>query len=118
MTHGEDERYAGVDPEVGIEGEIEEDGEAHLRESLERDDGFRRVWEANRAKRELGMLVLDFRLERGLSQRELASRVGTSQNRIYLIENGEANPTLETLQRLSEVLGFALEIRSGALAAR
>ncbi len=117
MTH-EDERYVGINPEAGIDPEVEEDGETHLRELLERDGRFRQVWEANRAKRELGMLVLDFRLERGLSQRELASRVGTSQNRIYLIENGEANPTLETLQRLSEVLGFALEIRPGALAVR
>lgn len=96
--------------------EVEEDGEAHLQEMLRRDEGFRRVWEANRGRRELGMLVLEKRLELGLSQRELAGRIGTSQNRIYLIENGEANPTLDTLQRLAGVLGFALEIRPGTLA--
>lgn len=101
-----------------INPEVEEDGEAHIEGMLDRDEGFRRVWEANRGKKELGMLVLENRLQLGLSQRELARQIGTSQNRIYLMENGEANPTLDTLQRLVEVLGFALEIRPGALAAR
>jgi ribosome-binding protein aMBF1 (putative translation factor) len=96
---------------IGINPEVEEDGEAHLRQRLATDQEFRRVWEAGRARRELGTLILEKRMENGLSQRELAARIGTSQNRIYLIENGEANPTLDTLQRLSDVLGFALEIR-------
>lgn len=104
------EKYTDTNPEV------EEDGEAHLAEMLDRDEGFRRRWEENRGRRELGMLVLEKRLELGLSQRELARRIGTSQNRIYLIENAEANPTLDTLQRLAEVLGLALEIRPGILA--
>lgn len=95
----------------GIDPAVEEDGAAHLEELLESDEEFRRVWEANRAKRELGMLILEKRLDLGLSQRELAERVGTSQNRIYLMESGEANPTLDTLQRLASVLGFTLEIR-------
>ena len=106
-----DEKYRYEPVGRGITPEVEEDGQAHLEEMLERDEEFRRVWEANRAKRELGMLVLEKRLDSGLSQRELAERVGTSQNRIYLIENGEANPRLDTLQRLARVLGFTLEIR-------
>lgn len=69
------------------------------------------MWEERRAGRELGMIVLERRLDLGLSQRELAQRIGTSQNRIYLIENGEANPTLETLQSLATVLGVPLEIK-------
>ncbi len=111
------QRDNGHNTGAGINPEVEEAGEAHLRQVLRRDDEFRRVWEANRARRELGMLVLEKRLELGISQRELAERVGTSQNRIYLMENGEANPTLDTLQRLAAVLGFALEIRATELAA-
>jgi ribosome-binding protein aMBF1 (putative translation factor) len=93
-------RYEGIDPEV------EEDGQEHLRQMLETDDEFRREWEANRTKRELGMFILEKRLELGLSQRELADRVGTSQNRIYLIESGQVDVRLATLQRLAEALGF------------
>ncbi len=105
------ERDNGLNASAGINPDVEEDGEAHLRQMLAADDEFRRAWEEGRSKRELGMFVLEKRLDLGLSQRELAERVGTSQNRIHLIESGETNPTLNTLQRLSDVLGFPMEIR-------
>lgn len=97
--------------EEGVNPELEEDGEEHLREMLRTDEEFRALWEANRAKREFGYAVLRHRLDLGLSQRKLAERVRTSQNRIYLIENGEANPTLDSLTRLADVLGLTLEVR-------
>jgi len=96
--------YDGIDPEV------EEDGQEHLRQMLDTDEEFRREWEANRAKRELGMLILEKRIEQGLSQRELAERVGTSQNRIYVIESGEADVRLDTLRRLAKALEFPLVV--------
>jgi ribosome-binding protein aMBF1 (putative translation factor) len=96
---------------TGINPEVEESGEAHLRGMLRTDGEFRRAWEVNRNRRELGMFILEKRMELGLSQRELAERIGTSQNRIYLLENGEANPTLDTLQRLADVLHFPLIIQ-------
>jgi|SRR5215203_452106 len=74
------------------------------------NDEVGRTWEAEQAKKKIGLGVLGRRRELKLSQRELAERVGTSQNRIHLIESGEANLTLETLQRLSKVLGLELEI--------
>lgn len=102
--------------QIDINPEIEEDGESHLTGVLDRDEDYGRMWEAKRGRRELGMLVLEKRLELGLSQRELARRIDTNHNRIYLIENGEATPTLDTLQRVSEELGLTLEIRPRTLA--
>jgi ribosome-binding protein aMBF1 (putative translation factor) len=99
-----------------INPEVEEDGLEHLRDLLEGNAEFRRIWEEQRAGREVGLLVLKRRLELGISQKELAERVGTSQNRIYVIESGDANPTLETLQRLATVLKVPLEIRPVELA--
>jgi HTH-type transcriptional regulator / antitoxin HipB len=93
-------RHEGIDPDV------EEDGQEHLRQMLKTDEEFRREWEANRTKRELGIFIVEKRLEQGLSQRELAERVGTSQNRIYVIESGQVDVRLATLQRLAEALGF------------
>ncbi len=93
-----------------INPEVEEDGEAHFEETLRRDPEFRRVWEEGRPRRELGRRVLRRRIELGLSQKALAEKVGTSQNRIYLIETGEANPTLDTLERLASALGATFEI--------
>jgi transcriptional regulator with XRE-family HTH domain len=82
-----------------------------LHQTLSTDPEFQRAWKEGQARREVGMFVLEKRMELGLSQRELAERVGTSQNRIYLIENGETNPTLDTLQKLADILGFDLVIR-------
>jgi len=107
------ERDNGRNTGADINPEVEEDGEAHLRQMLATDPEFRRAWKAGQARRELAMFVLEKRMELELSQRELAKRVGTSQNQIYLIENGGTNPTLDTLQRLADVLGFPLVIRPG-----
>jgi DNA-binding XRE family transcriptional regulator len=105
------DRLSDRDSELGgIDPETEESGDAHLRSMLATDREFRRVWEEGRSRRELGMFVLEKRMELGLSQKELAELAGTSQNRIYLIENGETNPTLHTLQHLADVLGFPLVI--------
>ena len=43
-----------------------------------------------------------------LTQRELADRVGTSQSAIASLENGDANPTVETLVRCAEAAGCSL----------
>ena len=83
---------------------------SELKKSLEQD-AFRLAWEKSRIRRELGSEVLGRRLQLGLSQRDLARRMGTSQNYIYRIETGRANPTLDNLQRLSEVLGASLKVQ-------
>jgi DNA-binding XRE family transcriptional regulator len=37
--------------------------------------------------------------------------IGISTKTIQNIENGKANPSLSTLQKLSEILGLALQIQ-------
>jgi DNA-binding Xre family transcriptional regulator len=41
----------------------------------------------------------------GMSQRELADRASISKNHMSLIESGQANITLETLEKLAHALG-------------
>lgn len=50
------------------------------------------------------------RLEAGLSQAELAKRVGVSQQQIAKLENPDENPTLRTVVKVLDVLGLELEI--------
>ena len=56
------------------------------------------------AMQRIGMLVRDARRHRGLTQQQLAERLGTSQSAIARIEQGGQNLTLELLGRLSEAL--------------
>jgi transcriptional regulator with XRE-family HTH domain len=48
--------------------------------------------------------VRDLRLERNLSQRQLAGRMGVPRTYISKIENGKATPTLSSLERLANAL--------------
>lgn len=45
--------------------------------------------------------VLQLRIRSGISQTELAQRVGTSQSRIAQIEAARANVTVDTLDRIA-----------------
>jgi transcriptional regulator with XRE-family HTH domain len=50
-------------------------------------------------------LVFRLRTEAGLTQAELAQRMGTTQSAIARIEGGGSRPTLETLERLAAAVG-------------
>jgi len=56
---------------------------------------------------ELARLVIKHRAALGISQEELAQRVGTSHSAISRIESGRHKTSVETLQRLAH----ALEVR-------
>ena len=55
-------------------------------------------------KAEIGDLIQEIRLERGLTQAELAEKLGTSQSAINRIENGKQNISLDMIAKLSDVL--------------
>src|SRR6476620_2041387 len=56
----------------------------------------------------IGVLVRDARRHRGLTQLQLAERLGTSQSAVARIEQGGQNLTLDLLGRLSAALGSDL----------
>lgn len=60
-----------------------------------------------------GIAIRDAREEAGLSQTELAARIGIAQSALSRIEAGRANLTLGTLQRVSDALGLPLGISVG-----
>ncbi len=54
--------------------------------------------------------VIDARQASGLTQQQLAARTGINQADISKLENGSANPSLRTLQRLAAGIGMNLRI--------
>ena len=58
-------------------------------------------------------LVHRLRTEAGLTQAELAARMGTTQSAIARMEGGGARPTLETLERLAAAIGAELVVGVG-----
>lgn len=56
------------------------------------------------------------RMEQGLSQAELARRIGTSQSRLSRIEAGLDDPRYSTLTKIAAALGIDLNTLAQALA--
>ena len=54
--------------------------------------------------------VAERRQERGLSQRELAELVGTTQSAIARLERGGRPPRIDTLLRIADALGCDLVV--------
>lgn len=54
--------------------------------------------------------IIEARIKQGLTQEELAKRIGTRQSNISRLESGEANPSLRFLKKLAEGLGKELHI--------
>ena len=51
------------------------------------------------------------RIEKGLTQEELAQKVGTKQSVISRFESGRANPSVAYLKKLAQALNSHLEIK-------
>lgn len=84
--------------------------DGYLQKKL-KDKGFRKLYEIERAKIALAQKIAEMRQEKHLNQKELAARLGVSQQFISQIETGEGNNlTLDTLIRIAESLGHKVKI--------
>lgn len=80
-----------------------------LKERL-KDPEFKKAWEESEPEYILACRMIEARLKKKLSQRELAKKMGTSQAAIARLEGMNANPSLTFLKRLSGALGHRLQI--------
>ncbi len=82
-----------------------------FRDDLEQglqDPEFAKMFGAAQAKSSFALTLANVRAELGLTQKELANKVGVSQSYIAKLEGGEANPTLERIGSLLAALGLNL----------
>src|SRR5947209_4907703 len=75
-----------------------------LEEDL-KDPVFRAEWERLRPFEELARIVIFRRAALGLTQAELAARMGTTASVISRIESGQHATSARTIKRLAEALG-------------
>ena len=62
------------------------------------------------ARQKIVSSLVSARLEAGMSQQELANRIGTKKPNISRIESGACSPTIDTLARIAAGLGKQLKI--------
>jgi transcriptional regulator with XRE-family HTH domain len=82
------------------------------RRALARPD-VRREYEKLKEEFELLDEILKARAEAGLTQAELAERIGTTQSAVARMETaiGKHSPSIATLKRYASALGYRIQLR-------
>jgi DNA-binding XRE family transcriptional regulator len=75
-----------------------------------RDPEVRREYERLGPEYELIEEMLRKRIEKKMSQADLARKIGTKQSAISRVESGNGNPTLAFMQKIAEAFGSRLSI--------
>lgn len=76
-----------------------------------KDPEFRKIWEEGEADYQLGRQIIQARIDKKISQRDLAKRANTTQAVISRIETSSVSPTLQMASRIAMALGKTLQIR-------
>lgn len=104
------ERFAPEQPRSGVDGSMRiDDFVAELESDPEWADELARSRMELAAQSKNDGSLASMRLARGLSQRELARRIGASQPQIARLELGQGNPGVSTLRKLARELGVRIE---------
>ena len=80
-----------------------------LNEQLKNPE-FKKEWDALEPEYQIIKAMLDTRNEKAMTQKQLADITGIPQADISRLENGNANPSLRTLQRLADGMGMKLKL--------
>jgi len=82
-----------------------------LRRESMRDPDFKREYDALEEEFTLAKEIIELRIKRKLTQKQLAQQMGTSQPAIARIESGSyKNVSLSFLRRLGKALGAVPEV--------
>jgi len=75
-----------------------------------RDPAILAEYQALAPEYEIIQSIITHLLERGWSQSQLATAIGSRQPVISRLERGEGNTSLQTLSRIAKALGVSLQV--------
>lgn len=81
-----------------------------LKKELLKDEKINYAYEKLGQEFTMIEMIMKKRIEKGLSQKELAQKIGTKQSAISRLESGTYNPSISFLQKVSEALDAKLKI--------
>lgn len=82
-----------------------------LSKKLLRDPEVRRLYDEMEAEYQVISAVIGKRLEKKMSQRQLADKMGTKQSAISRLESGNSNPSINFLSKVAKALDGELQIK-------
>jgi transcriptional regulator with XRE-family HTH domain len=75
-----------------------------------KESGFKEGYEALEDEFALASQLIEARSRAGMTQAEVAERMGTSQSTVARLESGTAKPSLSTLKRFADATGARVRI--------
>ena len=83
---------------------------AYIEKKLNEDPELKEIWENSRMEYDILGQLIKLRKQKGLTQKELARKIGKKQQVISRIEHKEHSPSLETLCGLARVLDVEVKL--------
>ena len=87
-----------------------DDLDAYMAKRTVRNPEFPKMVDAALKERRLLRELAARRVELGLSQKNVAKLMGTTQPALARLERGEIDPKLSTLERYAEALGLSISL--------
>ena len=73
---------------------------------------FKRAWDESEAEDRLIRALIDARLNKKMSQKRLAEKIGTKQSAVSRFESGKVkNPTISSLYDMARALGVRIVVK-------
>ena len=86
-----------------------ESAEKHLREKM-KDPYFKELYELEEQKLDIVKRIVNYRVKHGLNQKQLARRVGVTQQHISKIESGDFVSVM-TLEKILLAIGYTVQMK-------
>jgi len=80
------------------------------REAFAKDPELKKLYDDLELEYSIIAQVIQKRIDKGLTQKELAKKAGTKQSAISRLEAGNANPSIAFLKKISKALGSKLQV--------
>lgn len=82
-----------------------------FKKEMEKQPGFKEAMEETRLEYEIARAIIKARIEKGLTQAQIAKKMNTKQSVISRVENARTIPSLSFLKRLARVLNASLQVQ-------
>ena len=82
-----------------------------MKKKLLKNTEFKRLHEESRPEFEIARAVIRARIQKGLTQKQLADKLHTGQSAISRVESANSTPSLSFLKRLAQALGTSLSVQ-------
>ena len=80
------------------------------KQNMMRDSEFAKAYEEVQPEMNIIRAIIDARIAKNMTQKDLSNKTGINQSEISKLENGTRNPSIKLLQRLAEGMDMVLDV--------